>query len=71
MPRNINQLQFGKVSITSDEPLDKLASILDKLIEKHGYPEEKRPDPKLEEDFRKIMEEPDNSGLAQTKPRKI
>lgn len=72
MPRNINQVGYGKISITSDEPLEKLITVLDKLLKEHGYPEEKRVDSKIEEDFQKMMQEPlEGEKLAQTKPRKL
>jgi hypothetical protein len=77
MPRNINQIGYGKISITSDEPLEKLVEILGKLLRDHGYPEEEKKAERkkimeLEEDFKQAMEEDETpvEKLVQTKTRK-
>jgi hypothetical protein len=39
VPKNVNQIVYGKLGITSDEPLTRIKAMLDAILREHGYPE--------------------------------
>lgn len=39
MPRNVNMITYGKVTIASDSALDYVKGMLDAILKEHGYPE--------------------------------
>lgn len=68
MPRNTNQIQFGKVVITGDNTLKELEAALDRIIKNHGYPEEKKT--ASEEDIKhmeELLKQQDGQGQQEQK----
>jgi len=39
MAKNMNTIVYGKVQIAAESPIEKLVTILDNILKKHGYPE--------------------------------